>query len=143
MVIERKTFPPLTPLIEEVQESMQCIDLKCFVPAKDYAQSIRFYKELGFKENWSAGYVTEFQVGSFRFLLQDFYNEEHTKNFILHLLVDSAQSWYDEISSSIDFNQYAGAGIESPKKQPWGIVTAYLKDPSGVLWHIAEQSDQA
>jgi uncharacterized glyoxalase superfamily protein PhnB len=27
----------------------------------------------------------------------------------------------------------------APARQPWGLVVAYVVDPSGVLWHIAEQ----
>ena len=36
--------------------------------------------------------------------------------------------------------QYEGAKCEPPEPQPYGALVAYLWDPSGVLWHIAEMS---
>ncbi|NRA69122.1 MAG: glyoxalase [Pseudobacteriovorax sp.] len=119
---------------------MKCLDLKCFVPAKNHSHSKKFYKSLGFKENWSAGNLSEFAIGDFRFLLQDFYDEALAKNMMLHLLVDSAQEFYDDFADKVDFSQYPGASIEPPEMQPWGMRVAYMRDPSGVLWHIAETS---
>ena len=46
------------------------IDLKAFVPAEDAQLSQRFYTDLGFTLNWSNEQIAEFQIGSFRFLLQ-------------------------------------------------------------------------
>ena len=28
--------------------------------------------------------------------------------------------------------------VSAPQKQEWGLITSYLTDPAGVLWHIAE-----
>ena len=54
-------------------KDMSVIDLKAFVPTKDSAISRQFYTDLGFKQNWANDQIAEFQIGSFRFLLQPFY----------------------------------------------------------------------
>jgi len=41
----------------------KAIDLKAFVPAKDFELSRRFYVDLGFQENWSKEDVCEFEIG--------------------------------------------------------------------------------
>jgi uncharacterized glyoxalase superfamily protein PhnB len=28
---------------------------------------------------------------------------------------------------------------KAPAMQPWGLRVAYVVDPSGVLWHVAER----
>lgn len=33
-----------------------------------------------------------------RFLLQDFYEPAHSNNFMMHLLVEDAQSWFDHVN---------------------------------------------
>jgi catechol 2,3-dioxygenase-like lactoylglutathione lyase family enzyme len=62
---------------------MPVIDLKAFVPTKDLAMSRQFYTDLGFKQNWANDQIAEFQVGSFRFLLQPFYVQQHAENFMM------------------------------------------------------------
>jgi len=36
--------------------------------------------------------------------------------------------------------KYPGIVCRPPEMQPWGLRILYLSDPSGVLWHIAENS---
>ncbi len=54
-------------------------DLKTFVPSKDPELSRKFYTDLGFTINWSNEQIAELQIGSFRFLLQTFYVEQHAE----------------------------------------------------------------
>lgn len=42
------------------------LDLKAFVPARDYGLSRRFYADQGFTENWHIDQVAEFEAGGFR-----------------------------------------------------------------------------
>ena len=46
---------------------MNAIDLKTFLPARDFAVSRRFYVDLGFTETWALDQVAELQLGGFRF----------------------------------------------------------------------------
>ncbi len=114
-------------------------DLRAFVPAKDHALAQQFYLDLGFKLNWANDQVAEFEVGDFRFLLQNFYVEQLASNFMMQLLVDDADVWWQRITDLGLKDKYPGIMAEPPKLQPWGLRILYLSDPSGVLWHIADQ----
>jgi uncharacterized glyoxalase superfamily protein PhnB len=115
------------------------LDIKAFVPAKDLAQSIQFYADLGFKTNWSNKDAAEMEIGSFRFLLQRFYVKDHAENFMMSLNVADADHWWEYIESIGLKQKYPGIMARPPAMQPWGIRVLYLSDPTGVLWHIAEQ----
>ena len=117
---------------------MSLIDLKAFVPSKDAAISRQFYLDLGFTQNWANDQVAEFQVGSFRFLLQSFYVRAHAENFMTHLSVGDADVWWRHITEIGLIDKYPGIMAKPPEMQPWGLRVLYLSDPTGVLWHIAE-----
>jgi uncharacterized glyoxalase superfamily protein PhnB len=115
------------------------LDLKAFVPSKDYATSKQFYLDLGFQLNWAGDQVSEFQAGEFRFLLQDFYVEQLAANFMMHLLVEDADPWWQRINDNRLAEKYPGIMAKAPSMQPWGLRVLYLSDPGGVLWHIADK----
>ena len=118
--------------------NMQVLDLKAFVPTKDLALSRRFYIDLGFTLNWGNEQIAEFQAGSFRFLLQPFFVKEHAENFMMHLSVEDADVWWKHIESVGLAKKYPGITCKAPALQPWGLRVLYVSDPSGVLWHIAD-----
>ena len=115
------------------------LDIKAFVPAEDLARSIQFYSDLGFKTNWSYEDAAEMEIGSFRFLLQRFYVKEHATNFMMSLNVEDADEWWKYIEGIRLKEKYPSIMVRPPAMQPWGIRVLYLSDPTGVLWHIAEQ----
>ena len=114
-------------------------DMKAFVPAKDPATCRRFYAELGFKQNWANDQMAEFQIGSFRFMLQNFCAKGHAENFMMSLTVASCDEWWKMIQNLRLTEKYPGIMADAPAFQPWGLRVLFLSDPSGVLWHIAEQ----
>jgi uncharacterized glyoxalase superfamily protein PhnB len=115
------------------------LDLKAFVPAKDFALSRRFYLDLGFKENWSNSEAAEFEIDGYRFLLQNFFVKEHAENFMMSLMVESADAWWEHIKTKDLAQKYQLSMAKPPVLQPWGLRVLYLSDPSGVLWHIADR----
>ena len=115
------------------------LDLKVFVPAKDFEFSRRFYLDLGFRENWGNKEVCELEIDGFRFLLQNFYAKGHAENFMMSLMVENADEWWDHINSSGLLDKYDLHTAKPPALQPWGLRVLYLTDPTGVLWHIADQ----
>jgi catechol 2,3-dioxygenase-like lactoylglutathione lyase family enzyme len=115
------------------------IDLKAFVPAKDFALSQQFYADLGFHTQWADQNTAELRLGSFGFLLQAFYVEQHAGNFMMHLMVEDADVWWQHIETVGFRSKYPGIMLEPPELQPWGLRVLYLSDPSGVLWHIADR----
>ena len=120
-------------------KDMSVIDLKAFVPTKDLATSRQFYTDLRFMQNWANDQIAEFQIGSFRFLLQPFYVQQHAENFMMHLTVGDADAWWKNINEIGLAKKYPGIMAKPPEMQPWGLRVLYLSDPTGVLWHIAEQ----
>lgn len=57
-------------------ENLNIVEIKSFVPAKDYALSKRFYEAIGFDMASDFGDVAYFSQGSCAFLLQNFYEPE-------------------------------------------------------------------
>lgn len=113
-------------------------DLKTFVPARDFELAKGFYAELGFTVNWSNAEIAELQIGAFRFLLQKFYVAEHAGNFMMSLVVEDADAWWEHIEKLELARKYPGILCKPPRMQPWGIRVLYLSDPTGVLWHISD-----
>ncbi len=115
------------------------LDLKTFVPAKDFELSKRFYLDLGFRENWGNKEVCELEIDGYRFLLQNFYVKEQAENFMMSLTVENADEWWEQIKGSGLLDKYDLHTAKPPELQPWGLRVLYLTDPTGVLWHIADQ----
>src|SRR6188508_798832 len=97
------------------------LDLKCFVPARDLSLSRRFYLELGFTENWGNDEVCEFELGAFRFLLQNFYVKQHAENFMMQLMVGNADEWWERIQNLGLADKYKLYMAKPPALQPWGL----------------------
>jgi catechol 2,3-dioxygenase-like lactoylglutathione lyase family enzyme len=113
-----------------------------FLPTKDFDLSKRFYEALGFDKILD-GDVAIFEVGSCGFILQRHYQKEWAENCMIHLMVDDLDGWWAHITA-LDLS--ARFGVPSPKApamQPWGLRVAYMIDPAGVLWHIAQRREVA
>ena len=115
------------------------LDLKAFVPAKDFALAKQFYVDLGFSQLWGSEELAAFQVGEFRFLLQNYYVEQWASNFMMHLMVTDADAWWKHLEDRKIVEKYPGVMAKPPTLQPWGLRVLYLSDPTGVLWHIADE----
>jgi len=118
--------------------NLNTVEIKSFVPAKDFALSKSFYQRLGFEMASEFEGVAYFKSGSCAFLLQDFYQPQHCNSFMMHLLVESAQAWYQHI---VDANLAEEFSVQVTElvEQPWGMLEFCITDPSGVLWRIAEK----
>ena len=111
-----------------------------FLPAKDFALSKRFYEALGF-EKVLDGEVAIFNAGSGGFILQPYFQKEWAENFMMQLMVDDLDAWWAHIDS-LDLTKRFGVPLpRAPAVQPWGLRIAYVVDPSGVLWHIAQRRE--
>jgi hypothetical protein len=113
-----------------------------FVPAKDYATSRRFYRALGFVETFTNESVTGFRLEGARFLLQNFYNEELAGNFMLSMMVDDVESWWQHVAAQNLPESFPGVKVKPPEDYPWGLREIHIIDPAGVLWHIAQPIPQ-
>lgn len=112
---------------------MQVDDILVFVPCKDYAESQRFYRALGFNLEFVSDALTLVECGECRFFLQDFYNEELANNLMLQLIVFSIDDALEKISTIKD----AAIRYQPIQQESWGKVI-YLWGPAGELWHVTE-----
>lgn len=107
------------------------------VPAKDYAESLRFYETVGFQSRALGPTLMEMRLGQYSFLLQDFYVPEFANNFVMHMLVGNVDDWWAHIEAlGLEKNFKLRSPI-APRLESWGLRVCYLFDPTGVLWQIA------
>ena len=119
---------------------LRSVELKTFVPARDFALSMDFYQAMGFKRGWSDEQMAYFSHGEHcAFLLQNFYVKEQAENFVMHLLVEEVDAWWQQIQAA-RLDERFGTRLIAPQDQPCGMHYFMVFDPSGVLWRIAQNS---
>lgn len=114
---------------------MQFNEIRAFVPSKNYEESKRFYKALGFNVEMVSDDLSIVSSEKCSFYLQRFYNEEFAKNLMLQLSVSSIEKAEERLLNMQDF----GVKYSPIKSEPWGRVI-YVWGPSGELWHITEHN---
>ena len=115
--------------------NLATVEMKAFVPARDFARSKAFYAKLGFNIPWSSDDLAYVHYGNTSFLLQAFYVPEHASNFMMHLLVENVDDWHAQVLASGVVEEF-GVRVDEPRDRPWRIRDFPLVDPSGVLWRI-------
>jgi len=130
--MQASSLPLNKPLIK-------AIEIKAFVPSKDFNLSKQFYQDLGFELVSVSDGIAYFKSSSSSFLLQDFYEEKHAQNFMMHLLVDDIIKLHSELKATTIENKYK-TKITNIKMQPWNMYEFCVVDPSGVLWRIAQNN---
>ncbi|SIS76779.1 MAG: glyoxalase [Thalassolituus maritimus] len=118
--------------------SLNTVEIKAFIPAKDFQVSKSFYQALGFTLASDGHGVAYFYYGHCSFLLQDFYEQALAENFIMHLLVEDAEAWHAHITVGNLENRFPGVRVSDLCDQPWGMRDFTVHDPSGVLWRIGQ-----
>jgi uncharacterized glyoxalase superfamily protein PhnB len=112
------------------------------MPAKDFDLSKRFYETLGFDKVLDSD-VAIFNAGSGGFVLQRYYQKEWAENFMMQLMVDDLDAWWAHIVALELGKRFGVPAPRAPAMQPWGLRIAYVVDPSGVLWHVAQRREGA
>lgn len=113
------------------------VEIKAFVPAKDFALSKQFYQDFGFELAWSSDDLAHLRRGPSGFLLQSFYVAQHAGNFMMHLLVDDVEAWWRHVEAQGLAAKY-GVRAEPPQDRPWGLRDFVIVDPTGVLWRVGQ-----
>jgi catechol 2,3-dioxygenase-like lactoylglutathione lyase family enzyme len=124
---------------EALMSDLGAVEIKAFVPARDFALSKRFYEDLGFTIKWSDSDLAYLHCGDCSFLLQNFYIPEHAGNFMMHLLVADVEAWWHHVEESQLPAKY-DVRAEPPDDRPWGMRDFTIVDPTGVLWRIAQNT---
>lgn len=109
-----------------------------FLPSEDFQKSRAFYETLGF-EKLLDGEVAIFRAGKSSFILTRFYQKEYAGNFMMQLMVDDLDQWWAHVESLDLKSRFDISMLKPPEMQPWGLRIAYVADPAGVLWHIAQR----
>ena len=112
--------------------------IRPFLPTRDFDLSKRFYEALGFRKLLDSE-VAIFAVGETAFLLQRHYDQGWAENSMLQLMVDDLDAWWAHISALDLPARFGVPAPKAPAMQPWGLRIAYVVDPAGVLWHVAER----
>ena len=120
--------------------NLTAVELKAFVPAKNFEQSKQFYQDLGFTMPWNEEGLAYLHHGDCSFLLQNYYVKEFAENLMMHLLVEDVDAWWTLVQASGIIEKY-GIRTVAPEDQPWRMRDFVLIDPSGVLWRIAQNID--
>ncbi len=109
------------------------LELKTYVPAKDFDESKRFYAELGFTLTEAWGGNVDCKLGGAQFRLQNYYNKDWAENFMMRFWVESVQEWYDFAKPIIDSGRYKSVRISEPELVGGDTWITHIWDPCGVL----------
>lgn len=120
------------------KKMLEVFALETFVPALDFELSKSFYQDIGFEIIWSDATLAHIEVSGQGFLLQDFYVKAFAENFVMHLMVKNADEWWNVVYQSFKQKEY-NYHISKPMDHAWGLRDFSFKDPSGVLWRIANK----
>ena len=116
---------------------LRTVEIKAFVPARDFEASKRFYLDLGFEIPWSSDDLAYLHAGDCSFLLQKIYRREHAANFMMHLLVEDVDAWWRHVVAQRLVERH-GVRAEPPEDRPWAMRDFIMTDPTGVLWRIGQ-----
>src|SRR5215471_10035385 len=116
---------------------MEIVEIKAYVPAKDFALSKQFYQDFGFELVWSSDDLAYLRRGTSSFLLQNFYVADHASNFMMHLLVKDVEAWWRHVEAQQLESKYR-IMLEPPADRSWGLRDFVITDPTGVLWRIGQ-----
>ncbi|MCU0647607.1 MAG: hypothetical protein MUF00_06410 [Gemmatimonadaceae bacterium] len=109
-----------------------------FLPTRDFALSRGFYLALGFELLLDSD-VAIFRAGRGEFLLQRHFDTAWAAHSMMQLMVDDLDAWWAHIAALDLAGRFGVAPPRAPAVQPWGLRIAYVADPSGVLWHVAQR----
>lgn len=113
-------------------------DLRPFVPALDSAQSVRFYRALGWDVVDVGSGLHLVTASDQHFYLQDVADRHLAENTMLHFTVDDAAVWHEHVAAALRADPTVGGRVQEPRRQPYGAVVTFVHDPSGVLLHFCQ-----
>lgn len=119
---------------------MKLLQIRTFVPSKDFEVSKKFYRDLGLNILWENHELAEIGTPTQNFFLQKYYNEEWANNFMLQMFVDDLDELFKMAKPLVD--QYEGTKIREIFEADYG-KTFHLIGPAGELWHMTQAKDKS
>ncbi|SDB22947.1 hypothetical protein SAMN03097699_0198 [Flavobacteriaceae bacterium MAR_2010_188] len=118
--------------------SYKAKSIRTFIGSKDYKESRKFYKDLGFEEVVLFKDMVVFKVNEdLCFYLQDAYVKDWINNSMVFLEVEDVDECYKDILARNLTEKYKSVRITDVKNLAWGREF-FVHDPSGVLWHFGQ-----
>jgi hypothetical protein len=118
--------------------NLKALDLRVMVPAKNFDVSKEFYEAIGCIVRDVSTELALVEIADRRFYLQNYYVKDWAENFVLYVVIEDANAWYEHVSAVIASNRFVGARARPPRRENYGAIVTYLIDPSGVLIHLAQ-----
>ena len=112
--------------------------IRSFIGAKDYNESLSFYKHWGYSELTFGPKMSYIKVTeNIGFYLQDYYVKDWVDNTMLFLEVDDLITYAKQLSNMKLTELFPSVKMSEIKKEEWGMEL-FLHDPSGILWHVGQ-----
>jgi len=112
--------------------------IRAFIGARDFDESRRFYKELGFEESTISKDMSLFKVtDKLGFYLQNAYVKDWVDNTMIFLEVDNVDRYWDDLQKLGLDKTFKNVKLTPPRQDHWG-KECFLHDPSGILWHFGQ-----
>jgi catechol 2,3-dioxygenase-like lactoylglutathione lyase family enzyme len=111
--------------------------IRPFIGAKNFAESRRFYSDLGFEEKVLSANLSLFVMHGAAFYLQDAYVKDWVDNSQVFVEVEDAQQFWTWLQSLDLSGKYSGVRLVPLRQLDWG-KECFVHDPSGILWHFGE-----
>lgn len=102
------------------------------------AESLKFYRDLGFIAEIHDDSIAELSQGGVSFYLRAVPAETDTANAIMIVTVPSLTEWWIRVKLLNLGTRYRVRAPRKPALEPWGQIVGYLYDPSGCSWHFTE-----
>lgn len=112
-----------------------------FLPAKDYETSRRFYEAIGFEAYPLGEAMAHMRLGLHAFILHSHHVDPAENQWVMHVLVEDVRAWWRHLDALDLAGQFGVPPLAPPREEPWGLTVVYLTDPSGTLWHFAQDTE--
>jgi catechol 2,3-dioxygenase-like lactoylglutathione lyase family enzyme len=113
-------------------------DQRVFLPTRDLAQSIDFYRRMGWQVRFKDENLALMELGASHIFLQKYYQKEWADNTMVHLVVDDAASWHEVAERVKIEGGFGDVRIRAPQREAYGALVTHVIDPAGVLLHFAQ-----
>lgn len=111
--------------------------IRAFIGAKDYNESRRFYREIGFSEHIVSDDMSYFLTDNYGFYLQDYYVKSWIENTMIFFELENTDEIWTRLHQLDLPSRYKKVKLSRIREESWGRE-CFLHDPSGVLWHFGE-----
>lgn len=119
-------------------ETYKAKTIRTFIGAKNYDESRRFYRAIGFKEVDIGEKMTLFKVNeTLGFYLQDYYVKDWVNHSMVFLEDDDITKCEEELLGKGLPGRYKNVRFSKIKNFVWGREL-FMHDPSGILWHFCQ-----